>query len=63
MAECRTLQALKNTEHPWGQFLYARSQAILWMKNEMKRSNFEIANALSMDEMQVQLILMTIEDK
>lgn len=55
------LEALKNCNHPWGKFLYARSEVIMWMKNEMKRSDAEIADALSMDEMQVRLIIMTRE--
>jgi hypothetical protein len=49
---------LKNVNHPWSQFLYARAVAMNWMREEMNRSNAEIAMALSMDEMQVRLILM-----
>lgn len=42
--------------HPWGEFLKARAEAILWMKNEMSKTDFEIARDLSMDETQVYLI-------
>lgn len=48
---------LKNVNHPWSQFLYARAAAMHWMREEMNRSNAEIAAALSMDEIQVRLIL------
>ncbi len=51
-------QQLKNINHPWSQFLYARAVAMYWMREEMGRSNAEIAMALSIDEMQVRLILM-----
>ena len=57
------LEALKSSDHPWGQFLYARSEAILWMKHEMGYSDATIADRLSMDEMQVTLIRMTREEK
>ena len=49
---------LKNVNHPWSQFLYARAVAMVWMREEMNQSNKEIAKALSMDEMQVRSILM-----
>ncbi len=48
---------LKNINHPWSEFLYARAVAMHWMREEMNKSNAEIARTLSMDEMQVGLIL------
>lgn len=43
--------------HPWGEFLKARYYAMLWMRDEMGYDNERIAYNLSMDEMQVYLIL------
>ncbi len=42
--------------HPWGEFLYARKNAIDWMHDEMKKSDYEIAESLCMDSLQVNLI-------
>lgn len=43
--------------HPWAVFLIARERALVWMRDEMKRGPEEIAEAMSMDPMQVTLIL------
>ena len=56
------LDEFKNIDHPWAQFLYARGQCIVWMKNQFLRSDEEIAQFLSMDEIQVKLIRMHVED-
>ena len=42
--------------HPWDVFLEVRCDVIDWMREEMKKSDFEIARDLSMDERQVFLI-------
>lgn len=42
--------------HPWGRFLIARWEAILWMHEEMGYNDKQIAQNLSMDKMQVYLI-------
>lgn len=42
--------------HPWADFLNARYNAILWMKEEMGYNDKKIAEMLSMDERQVFLI-------
>jgi hypothetical protein len=42
--------------HPWGEFLKVRLDVIFWMREEMKRTDSEIADQLSMDEEQVYLI-------
>lgn len=47
--------------HPWEEFLKARMNAILWMKEEMGRDDKLIANQLSMDERQVYLIRLHAE--
>jgi hypothetical protein len=47
---------IKNIDHPWGNFLTARFYAILWLKDEFGHSDKQIAEILSMDEMQVYLI-------
>ena len=49
--------------HPWGNFLDARVQAILWMKNEQGCDDRKIALTLSMDEQQVYLIRTHFEKK
>ena len=50
------------SEHPWANFLHARALAIEWLKDG--GNNFEeIAEILSMDEMQVRLIYMTPVEK
>jgi hypothetical protein len=56
------LEDLKNSEHPWGAFLYARYKAMIWMREKMGYDNVTIANKMCMDEMQVRLILMTAEE-
>lgn len=30
---------LKNVDHPWSQFLYARVKAMHWMREKMNRSS------------------------
>ena len=45
-----------NEQHPWGDFLNARTRVIHWMRNEMGYSDEKIAVALSMDRRQVFLI-------
>lgn len=42
-----------NGNHPWGIFLDARKNVILWMKHKMKKTDKQIAEDLSMDEEQV----------
>lgn len=42
--------------HPWDAFLQARRNAIIWMREEMNKTDKEIATCLNMDEMQVYLI-------
>ncbi len=44
-------------KHPWGEFLDARHRVMFWMKDEQKYSNKEIAECLSMNENQVNSIL------
>lgn len=48
---------LKDT-HPWGNFLHARRLAMQWLREEGE-SDERIAEILSMDKMQVTLIMMT----
>lgn len=43
-------------DHPWGKFLSARYEAIIWIKEHMNRTDAQIAHDLSMDEKQVYLI-------
>jgi hypothetical protein len=43
----------KEKPHPWAEFLRTRKDAVLWMKDEGKRNDEEIARILSMDEQQV----------
>lgn len=45
--------SFENDLHPWAEFLYARRNAILWMREEMGRTDYQIAWELSMDEAQV----------
>lgn len=42
--------------HPWGVFLNARYEAILWMRDRMDYSDEIIAKHLSMDTKQVYMI-------
>lgn len=42
--------------HPWDNFLNARYEAMLWLRDKQKLSNAEIAKTLSMDEEQVRCI-------
>lgn len=46
----------ENKPHPWGEFLKARMNAILWMKEKMNQDDKTIAKDLSMDEIQVYAI-------
>lgn len=46
-------------DHPWQNFLHARKLAIEWLIQEYGEDYAKIANMLSMDEVQVQLIHMT----
>ena len=45
-----------NDQHVWGEFLRVRMKCIKWMRTEMKRSDEQIAEDLSMDATQVFLI-------
>lgn len=42
--------------HPWKRFLNARRDVIIWLSEEMKQNDLEIAQCMSMDETQVYLI-------
>lgn len=44
------------SSHPWAYFLNARWKAILWMREVMEKNDKQIAQDLSMDEVQVYLI-------
>lgn len=57
------IDELKDSKHPWGKFLYARFEAMLWMREEMGYRNAEIADKMCMDENQVRLILMNANEK
>lgn len=46
----------ENKPHPWGVFLEARKDVILWMSEEKGRDDAGIAEDLSMDSTQVRLI-------
>lgn len=48
--------------HPWADFLHYRAQCILWLKNECRNTDEQIAQQLSMDERQVCLIRKYLED-
>jgi len=50
---------IKKSSHPWANFLYARRLCLEWMRDECHYSDEQIAHAMSMDAMQVKLILMT----
>lgn len=54
---------IMKSDHPWANFLHARRLAMEWLRNEMKYDDARIARELSMDEMQVTLILMTPVEK
>ncbi len=45
-----------NKCHPWGEFLNARYNAIIWLRKEFGDNDAQIAKKLSMDEEQVFLI-------
>ena|SRR3990167_4061370 len=49
--------------HPWLNFLKARKAAMLWMRDEMKKTDEEIAADLSMDAEQVRAILIYQDQK
>jgi len=53
----KKIEEINKTPHPWARFLNARRDAMMWMREEMNRSDKEIANDLCIDEMQVYLIL------
>lgn len=55
------LESLKNSNHPWAQFLYSRRKVILWMKDRMHYSDSVIAETLSIDEIQVRSIYMATQ--
>lgn len=44
-------------DHVWLHFLHARLHAMLWMRHTYGRTDEYIANTLSMDPIQVKLIL------
>lgn len=48
-------------EHPWEKFLNARIDVILWMKNIMKYDDKQIAEMISIDEIQLSSFLRHIE--
>jgi len=43
--------------HPWGDFLQARAKALVWQRDVMHQTPEQIARLMSMDTMQVRLIL------
>lgn len=43
----------KDTIHPWQEFLDARAKAIIWMSEEMRFYDKNIAANISLDEEQV----------
>lgn len=50
------------SDHPWQNFLWSRRIVMEWLRNE-GYSDEKIARTLSMDIMQVTLILMTEVEK
>jgi hypothetical protein len=46
--------------HPWEEFLNARAAVLIWMRDEKKNSNEEIAQMMSMDAEQVKLIFLNL---
>jgi hypothetical protein len=50
---------ISKSNHPWTNFLYARRVVMEWMRKEMLYDDEQIARSLSMDGVQVKLILMT----
>lgn len=53
---------ITKSKHPWQNFLHARAIAMEWLRKE-GNSDKEIVKIMSMDEMQVKLILMTEIEK
>lgn len=54
---------IRKSSHPWSNFLHARRLAMQWMRDKMKYGDKEIAKEMSMDTLQVTLILMTEVEK
>jgi hypothetical protein len=54
---------IMRSDHPWEDFLRARKLAIEWLIKEMGYDVDKIANTLSMDATQVELIHMTEVEK
>lgn len=52
----RGLRADKN-EHPWAAFLLARRHALVWLRDEMGETPEKTARTMSMNTLQVRLIL------
>lgn len=50
------------SDHPWQNFLYARRLVLEWLRKE-GNSNTQIVRIMQMDEIQVELILMTEVEK
>lgn len=50
---------ITKSKHPWANFLHARRICLEWMRKELNYNDEQIAHAMSMDAMQVKLILMT----
>lgn len=58
LAEIQGEDVIRKSAHPWGHFLHARRLAMAWLREE-GYSDEQIAHAMSMDTMQVTLILLT----
>lgn len=69
MTKSNFFKRLKKCDHPWSNFLYARAVAMDWLRQNMKTDEEKekaysiIARNMSMDEIQVQLILMQWDDE
>jgi len=62
MSEPRTkVTAYPGQGSPWADFLHHRARALRWLRDEMHRTNTDIADTVRMDPGQVQLILMTVD--
>jgi len=52
-----TIEERIPSSHPWGNFLNARLDAMLYMRDERGYSEAEITQALTVDERQIRSIL------
>jgi len=52
---------LTKTSHPWAVYLHHRARVLRWLHDQGKTPE-QIVSELSMDPMQVRLILMTVEE-